>query len=166
MEAIANLINLPMVISSAIGFGIFFWVLLKFLWKPTLKVIDERRDSIEHAFQEVDDARADVERLKREYEEHLKRINDEAQDKLNEAVEKGRELAAQIREDAENQREKLLEKTREDIARERERAVADLRNQAIDLSFTLGRRVIQEGLDRETHDKLVERFISDIKELN
>jgi F-type H+-transporting ATPase subunit b len=155
-----------MVISSAIGFGIFFWVLLKFLWKPTLKVIDERRDSIEQAFQEVDDARADVERLKREYEDHLRRINDEAQDKLNEAVEKGRELAGQIREDAENQREKLLEKTREDIEREKERALADLRNQAIDLSFTLGRRVIQEGLDRETHDKLVERFISDIKELN
>ena len=41
-----------------------------------------------------------------------------------------------------------------------------MRNAAIDLSFTISRRVMQEGLDRETHDRLVQGFIDEIKELN
>lgn len=165
MEAIATLINLPVLISSLIGFLVLWWVLAKFLWKPVLNVIDERRDSIEHAFQEVDDARADVERLKAEYEQHLTRINAEAQARLHEAVEQGQEIAAQIRADAETQREKLIAKTREDITREKDKALAELRNAAIDLSFTITQRVLQEGLDRGEHERLVQSFIDEIKEL-
>ena len=166
MEAIANLINLPVVLSSLIGFVILWWVLAKFLWKPVLSVIDERRESIEQAFQEVDDARADVERLKAEYEEHLERINAEAQAALQEAVEKGQQIAAEIRADAESQREKLIAKTQEDITREKDKALAELRNAAIDMSFTISRKVMQGGLDREAHDRLVQGFIDEIRELN
>ncbi len=166
MEAIATLINLPVLLSSLIGFVILWWVLKKFLWRPVLNVIDERRDSIEQAFQEVDDARADVERLKGEYEEHLARINAEAQAKVQEAVAKGQQIAAEIRTDAEAQREKLLAKTQQDIGREKEKALAEMRNAAIDLSFTISRRVMRDGLDREAHDRLVQSFIDEIKELN
>jgi len=166
LEAIAKLINLPVVLSSLIGFAVLWWVLAKFLWKPVLGVIDERRESIEQAFQEVDDARADVERLKAEYEDHLAKINTEAQASLQEAVEKGQQIAAEIKADAESQREKLIAKTQDDIAREKDKALAELRNAAIDMSFTISRRVMQEGLDRDTHDRLVQGFIDEIKELN
>lgn len=166
MEAFATLVNLPELIASAIGFLIFAWVLVRFLWKPVLNVIDERRSSIEQAFQEVDDARAEVEKLKVEYEEHLARISSEAQERLQEAVEKGQQIAAELRADAESQRERIIARTHEDIAREKDKALAELRNAAIDLSFTISRRVMQEGLDRETHDRLVRGFIDELKELN
>lgn len=166
MEAIAQLVNLPELIASFIGFVIFAWILWRFMWKPVLSIIDDRRESIEQAFQEVDDARADVAKLKAEYEEHLAQISTEAQERLQEAVAKGQHIAAEIRADAESQRAKLLERTHDDIAREKDKALAELRNAAIDLSFTISRRVMQEGLDRETHDRLVQGFIDEIKELN
>jgi F-type H+-transporting ATPase subunit b len=166
LEAIAELINLPELIASFIGFVIFAWILWRFMWKPVLSIIDDRRASIEQAFQEVDDARADVEKLKAEYEEHLAQISTEAQERLQEAVAKGQQIAAEIRADAESQRAKLLDRTHDDIAREKDKALAELRNAAIDLSVTISRRVMQEGLDRETHDRLVQGFIDEIKELN
>jgi F-type H+-transporting ATPase subunit b len=166
LEAIAQLVNLPELIASFIGFVIFAWILWRFMWKPVLNIIDERRESIEQAFQEVDDARTDVAKLKAEYEEHLAQINTEAQERLQEAVAKGQQIAAEIRADAESQREKLLDRTHDDIAREKDKALAELRNAAIDLSFTISRRVMQEGLDRETHDRLVQGFIDEMKELN
>jgi len=166
LEAIAQLVNLPELIASFIGFVIFAWILWRFMWKPVLSIIDDRRESIEQAFQEVDDARADVAQLKAEYEEHLAQISTEAQERLQEAVAKGQHIAAEIRADAESQRAKLLERTHDDIAREKDKALAELRNAAIDLSFTISRRVMQEGLDRETHDRLVQGFIDEIKELN
>jgi F-type H+-transporting ATPase subunit b len=160
------LINIPVIISSAIGFVVFFFVMKKMLWKPTLTVIDERRESIEQAFQEVDDARADMAKLKAELEERLAKINQESQEQLNAAVAKGQEIAQQVKVDAEEQRERLLAKTHEDIAREKDKAVAELRNTAIDLSFEISRRVLKDGLDRERHDNLVASFIDELKGMN
>jgi F-type H+-transporting ATPase subunit b len=166
LEAVSQLINLPLLLSSAIGFGIMFWVLKKFLWAPVLGVIDERKESIEAAFAEVDQAREEVAQLKTEYEAKLKQINAEAQAKLQEAIDRGNQAADELRAAAEESREKLLQKTHEDIAREKEKAIAELRNQAVDLSFAIARRVTRDGLDREHHDKLVQSFIGELKELN
>ena len=166
MEAIANLINLPLLISSLVGFLVLYFVLKKFLWTSVLGVIDERRESIEAAFQEVDDAKAEIERLKGEYEQKLAGISAEAQAKLQEAVERGQQVAAEIRQAAEEARERTLAKTQEDIAREKDKALAELRNATIDLSFTIAQRVMREDLDRERHDRLVKSFIDDLKGLN
>lgn len=162
----AELINLPVLISSALGFAVLWWVTSKFLFPPVLKTIDDRRASIEAAFAEVDQAKADVARMKSEYEANLSRINAEAQAKLQEALDQGKALAEQLKAEAEAQREKLLAKTADDIQREKEKAIADLRNQAIDISFALATKALQGGLDKSVHDKLVADFVRDLKELN
>jgi F-type H+-transporting ATPase subunit b len=161
-----DLINWQVLFSSLIGFIILFMVLRKFLFPPVLQMIDERRESIEAAFAEVDQARDDVARMKAEYETNMARINAEAQAKLQEALAQGQALAAQLRAEAEQQRESLLARTQEDIRRERDKAVADLRNEAIDLSFAMASKVLEGGLDRSLHDKLVADFVRDLKELN
>jgi len=161
-----DLINIPSLISSLLGFAILWWVLSKYMFPPVLKMIDERRESIEAAFQEVDDAKAEVARLKAEYEANLSRISAEAQAKLQEAVVQGQTLAAQMRAEAEAQREKLLAKTQEDIQREKDKALAELRNEAIDLSYAMANKVLEGGLDRGIHDKLVADFVKDLRGLN
>jgi len=166
VEAFAQLVNLPELLASLVGFVVLFFVLRKFLWKPVLSVIDERRASIEQAFQEVDDARAEVAQMKTDYEAQLGLINAEAQQRLQEAVERGQQVAGEIRSAAEDAREKMLQRTQEDIAREKDKALAEIRNSAIDLSFAISRRVLKDGLDRDTHDRLVRSFIDDLKGLN
>jgi F-type H+-transporting ATPase subunit b len=85
---------------------------------------------------------------------------------VQEAVETGQRLAAEIRTAAEEQREKLLVKTQEDIQREKDKALADLREQAVGLSFEIAQRVLREGLDKAQHDRLVQRFVDDLKRVN
>lgn len=162
----AELINVPVLFSSAIGFLILFLVLKKFAFSPVIQIIDDRRASIEAAFQEVDDARAEVARMKAEYESNMTRINAEAQAKMQEALDQGKALSEQLRAEAEAQREKLLARTHEDIQREKDKALAELRNEAIDISFALATKALQGGLDKAVHDKLVSDFVKDIKELN
>lgn len=161
-----DLINPALLVSSFVGFIIFWMVCAKYFFPPVFKMIDERRESIEAAFQEVDDAKAEVARLKAEYEANLAKINAEAQAKLQEAVTQGQALAAQLKAEAEQQREKLLARTQEDIQREKEKALAELRNEAIDLSFAMASKVLKGGIDRPLHDKLVSDFVKDLQELN
>jgi F-type H+-transporting ATPase subunit b len=161
-----DLINWQGLVSSLIGFIILFLVLRKFLFPPVLQMIDERRESIEAAFAEVDKARDDVARMKTEYEGNMARISAEAQSKLQEALEQGQAMAAQLRAEAEQQRDNLMARTQEDIQREKDKALAELRNEAIDLSYNMANKALQGGLDRSLHDKLVADFVRDLKGLN
>ena len=148
-----DLINVPLLVSSLLGFLFFAWLLTKFLWKPVLGIIDERRESIEQAFREVDQAKADVAQMKADYEAQMASIAASSQAKLQEAVESGQRLAAEIRATAEDQREK-------------DKALAELREQAVGLSFEIAQRVLREGLDQAQHDRLVQRFVDDLKAVN
>ncbi len=161
-----ELINLPVIISSLIGFLVLMAVLWKPLWTAVPAVIDERRRSIEEAFDEIDRARTELAAQQAEYEKRMAEINSEAQAKMQEALEKGQAAAAEIKANAEEQREKLLARTQDDIHREKEKAMAELQNAAIDLSFRIAQRVMKEDLDKGRHDKLVAGFISEMRELN
>lgn len=161
-----DLINLPVIISSLIGFLILMWVLKKPLWTAVPAVIDERRRSIEEAFDEIDRARSELAQQQVDYEKRMADINADAQAKMQEALEKGQAAAAEIKANAEEQREKLLARTQEDIQRMKEKAMAELNNATIDLSFRIAQRVMKEDLDKDRHDRLVSGFIHDMRELN
>jgi F-type H+-transporting ATPase subunit b len=166
VEGFLQQLSAPVVLSSLLGFLFFAWVLKKFLWGPVLGVIDERRDSIEQAFREVDEARADVARMKSEYESQMATIAATSQAELQKALDTGQRLAAEIRSAAEEQREKLLRKTQEDIEREKLKALAELRQEAVGLSFEIAQRALREGLDQAQHERLVQRFVDDLKRVN
>jgi F-type H+-transporting ATPase subunit b len=153
-------------ISSLIGFIILMMVLKKPLWSGVAQVIDERRRSIEDAFDEIDTARSELASQQAAYEKRMAEINAEAQAKMQEALDKGQAAAAEIKANAEDQREKLLARTQDDIVREKEKALAELNNVAIDLSFRIAQRVMKDDLDRERHDRLVAGFIGELRELN
>ncbi|MCB1218589.1 F0F1 ATP synthase subunit B [bacterium] len=161
-----NLINWPTFIASLLGFLVLMGVLKKPLWTAVPAIIDERRDSIEGAFAEIEAARAQLASQQAEYEKRMAEVNAEAQARMQEAIDKGQAVAAEIRASAEDQREKLLARTQEDIQREKEKALAELNNAAIDLSFRIAQRVMKEDLDRDRHDRLVSGFIHEMKELN
>ncbi|MCB1188518.1 F0F1 ATP synthase subunit B [bacterium] len=161
-----DLANLPVIVASLVGFLILMAVLKKPLWTAVPQVIDSRRKSIEDAFDEIDRARTELAKQQAEYEKRMADINAEAQAKMQEALDKGQAAAAEIKAHAEEAREKLLARTQEDIQREKEKALAELNNAAIDLSFRIAQRVMKEDLDKDRHDRLVSSFISDMRELN
>jgi F0F1-type ATP synthase membrane subunit b/b' len=84
---------------------------------------------------------------------------------MQEAIDKGQQVAAEIRSAAEDSREKLLARTHDDIEREKAKAIAEIRDAAVDLSFAISSKVMKDGLDRNQHDRLVSSFIGELKEL-
>jgi F-type H+-transporting ATPase subunit b len=161
-----EMLDWKILVSSAIGFLILLFVLKRFLFGPVLGVIDERRTSIEAAFQEVDDARTQVAAMRAELEARLAQINSESQARMQEAVDRGQQIANEIRQASEEQREKLLQRTQEDIERETAKALAELRNAAVDISYDMTRRVLRDNVDKAAHEKLVAGFVDDLKRLN
>ena len=58
------------------------------------------------------------------------------------------------------EQEELLARARREIAAERDRAVAELRREAVDLSLAAASKLIGERLDSETDRKLVLDYLA------
>ena len=60
------------------------------------------------------------------------------------------------------QQQELLERARRDIEGEKNRAIAELRREAVDLALVGASKVIERNLDDAGNRRLVEQFLSSI----
>ena len=74
-------------------------------------------------------------------------------------AEKERALAM---EKTRQEQEELLERARRDLAAERDRAIVELRREAVDLSLAAASKLISERLGSETDRKLVEQYLAGV----
>lgn len=158
MEGLFTILKLPDLIGHLIAFILLFWILKKFLWGYVLETIDRRKESIELAYQEVENRQREAEKLKRRLEERLAGIEEEARQRLEEAAREGRKLADEIRAAAETQRERMLSRAQADIGREREKARVELNNYTADLALDITEKLLQKQLDREEHRRLIRQL--------
>ncbi|MFM7724495.1 MAG: F0F1 ATP synthase subunit B, partial [Bacteroidota bacterium] len=92
------------------SYGLLFWtgltfclllfVLTRFVWKPVLKVVNERSKKIEDALLEAEKARQEMQALNAENERILKEARAERDSILKEAKEVGLKMTEEAREKA------------------------------------------------------------------
>jgi F-type H+-transporting ATPase subunit b len=158
-----------------VNFGLFFWtwvvffalmyLLKKFAWPPLLKATVEREKRIQALLEEAEQRNQKATALLAEHEKLLADTRAKAHAIVAEAkavAEKERALAL---EKTRQEQEELLERARRDILAERDRAVAELRREAVDLSLAAASKLIGERLTSETDRKMVQEYLTtlDIK---
>jgi len=127
-----------------VNFAILVWLLQRFLYRPVLRVIDERRAALarEHAAaaHETEAARSELARLQ------AQRAGEAAERTaaLARVEEEGRQLLAARRAQAERDAAALMEDTRKTLAQEREQTEEALRGAALQLAADMARRVLAE----------------------
>ena len=110
-----KLLSAPELIAQIISFLILFFILRAFAWKKFLNILDQRKERIAAEFNKIESAKAQLEKLKQEYEGKLARIEEEARQKIQEAETRADQLSREIKDEARNQAKALLERNKEDI---------------------------------------------------
>jgi F-type H+-transporting ATPase subunit b len=157
-----ELIDLSVLITHVIGFLIVLWILSKFAWGPALAFLDARRDKIAGEFDDIKRQREEAERLKAEYEAHLRNIESEARKRMQEAVSEGNAAAARIKERAQEERLQRLARAEEEVRLIEESAAEKLRKQTIGLALLAAEKAVHERLDDAKHRELMARFLDDL----
>lgn len=155
-----------------VNFGLFFWtwvvffalmyLLKKFAWPPLLKATVEREKRIQALLEEAEQRNKEANALLLEHEKLLADTRAKAHSIVAEAkavAEKERALAM---EKTRQEQEELLERARRDILAERDRAVVELRREAVDLSLAAASKLIGERLTSETDRKIVEQYLASV----
>lgn len=157
-----QLIDFQLLLTHVVGFLIVLWLLRKYAWGPVLKFLEARREKIAAEFAEIDTQRKDAGALRSEYEEHLRNIEIEARQKIQEAVAEGNQAAARIKERAEGERRQRLERAEEEVRLREESAQETLRKRTVDLALQAAEKVVHERLDDTKHRELMTRFIDEL----
>jgi F-type H+-transporting ATPase subunit b len=155
-----------------VNFGLFFWtwivflillfVLWKYAWPGILKATEEReqkiRGEIAEAERKNNEAKAALEEATRKELE----ARNTAQHLLAEAkaaVEKERASAV---EKVRAEQEAIMARARLDIQTERDKAIAELRREAVDLALGAASKVIGKRLDADADKKIVMDYIGQV----
>jgi len=150
------------VLSQALAFFLFFWILKKYAWGPILNLIDERNARIEQSFHRAEEAEKSAAQLKERYETHLRDIEAEARERIQAAVNEGRRVADEINENARAEARRIQEKARQMAEIELAKARIELKDDVVRLTLAAAERLIGERCDEALHRRLVQRFVEEL----
>jgi F-type H+-transporting ATPase subunit b len=138
------------------GIGLIFWmtlsflvvlfILKKFAWKPILKAMHERENTIDEALHAADRAREDMKKLKFDNEELLKQAKEERDEILKEARKIKDSIIEESKVKANEEANRIIESATEAIKHEKLAAITDLKNQLATLSIDIAEKLIKEEL--------------------
>ncbi len=146
-----------------VSFLIILFLLTKFAWKPILKMVKEREDSIDAALKSAEQAKAEMKSLKSENERILAEARNERDAMLKDARDIKDKIIAEAKASAVTEGERLLKAARENIENEKNAAVTELKNQVAVLSIEIAEKILKAELSSDEKQKtLVKNLLQDV----
>ena len=152
-------VNLPLLVAFVINFIVLFVLLRLFLYKPVMKMLDERAKRTKDAMELAEATKKEFEQAKVEVKKQIEKGRQEAQAILTQAMQVGERLKEDSRQEAQKQAQAIVDRTRAELEVERDKIVGDLRREFVDISISAAEKVIKETLDKEKHRKLIEETL-------
>lgn len=143
-------------------FLVLLLLLSRFAFRPLLAAVEAREKSLQDAIDAARRDREGAQRLLEEQQRNLDASRAEAQQLIVQGRQAGERLRADMLEQTRAEQQQMLERARREIGAERDRAIAELRKEAVELAILGAGRVIDRNLDDKTNRQLVESFLSSL----
>jgi F-type H+-transporting ATPase subunit b len=147
---------------TALTFLATLWVLSKYAFPPMFRAVEAREKALEDAIEGAKKDREAAAALLAEQQKQLDAAKGEAQKFMAEARAASEKVRAEMLEQTRKEQGDLLDRARRDIEQEREKAIAQLRREAVELAILGASKAIEESLDSDKNRKLVESYLSSI----
>jgi F-type H+-transporting ATPase subunit b len=152
-----------LMIWTVVVFVALLLILKKFAWPALLGAVEARERALEKQLADAERNRAEAARLLAEHQKLIAEGRASAQALLAEARAASEKERALAMEKTRQEQEELLERARRDIAAERDRAVADLRREAVDVSLAAASKLLGERLNSDNDRRIVQEYLSSLE---
>jgi len=143
-------------------FVILYFILSKFAFGPITAAVEAREKALEEAIQGAKRDREAAAKLLAEHQAQIEAARGETQKLIAE----GRAVAEKMRGDLLDQTRKeqqdMLERARLEIDSEKQKAVTQLRREAVNLAIVGASKVIEQNLESQKNRQLVESYLASI----
>jgi F-type H+-transporting ATPase subunit b len=159
-------VDLGLLVSQAVNFGVLLLVLYLALFKPVTKKLQERAERVKKGLADAEASKqllADTEAKNRELVETGRREARDVVERATRSAEQQRqEILAQARQEAHD----IILRAQQQAQREIQDGRAALQQQIVDLAIASASHVLEQNLDQDKQHQLVEDFISKVQDVN
>jgi F-type H+-transporting ATPase subunit b len=152
--------------------GLFFWtiavflvllfLLKRFAWGPLLAALEERKEGIRKSLDDADTAKRELAEVQARASALIGQARTEADAILSEARADGARMRQELRDTGQKEKEALIRGAQQQIQQERDRAVSDLRQEAVELSVMIASKLIRRNLTREDNAALIDEALQQV----
>ena len=139
-----------------------FLVLKHFLFKPVMKMIQDRQQEIDSMYADAGKAKQEAQQLESEYRRKLEASVQTGERMVKEAVARGQSREEEIIRQANAQADAIRAKASADIAQEKKKAINDAKNEISDLAMAIAGKVVGRVLSAADQASLVDHFIEEL----
>lgn len=157
-------INFFTALFTLCNFIALFLVLKKFLFKPVMKLIEDRQKEIDTMYDDADKAKAAAESLQQEYAQKLSSAGETSEQIVKAAVERGRAREEEIIRQANADAAAIMDKASAAIAQEKKKAVNDAKDEISGMAMAIAEKIVGRQLNDADQEKLVNDFIDELGE--
>jgi len=146
-----------------LSFGIVIWILGKFAWKPIMKALKEREESIDNALRAAEKAKEEMSQLVFSNEQLMKEAKEERDGMLRDARKIRDQVIGEAKVKADEEANRIIETAKENIHFEKMSALTELKNQIAVLSIEIAEKIMKEDLSTNEKQKaLVIKLLDEI----
>ncbi|MBI4645957.1 MAG: F0F1 ATP synthase subunit B [Bacteroidia bacterium] len=156
------------------GIGLIFWMLVSFIvvllilkkyaWKPILKSLKNRENSIEEALQSAEEAKKEMAQLKADNEKVLQEARYERDNILKDARTVKDKIIKEAKQQATDEANKIMQNTLEQIEYQKLLALNEIKNQVAGISIEIAEKLLRKELSETSkQQEYIEILLKEFK---
>jgi F-type H+-transporting ATPase subunit b len=145
-----------------LNFAILAIVLAKLLSKPIANALKGRQQSIREEFEDLEDRKAEADKVYQEYEEKLSSIKQEIDEIINNAIAQGEAEKERIIEDGKRTAQDMTRQAEMAIQHELAEAKLKLREDVANQAVVMAEELIKKNLQETDQVKLIEDYLAKV----
>jgi F-type H+-transporting ATPase subunit b len=146
-----------------INFTLMIVILTKLLYKPIIKMLDDRKKKIEDSLIMAEKTKEELEKTEKKREEVIKKAVLESKEIIEEAKKTAKKVEAEIIEKAQEEAKAVLEKGKKDLESERALMEKELKRQTIEIASNIAEKAIGQILSGPNQQKLIEKKLNELQ---
>lgn len=150
-----------MLLAQMVNFAILLFILKRFLYKPILKVLEERKNKIATSMKQSEQIQKKFEELDVKQQEILDNARNESAQIIDAAKSEAKTLANQIQIEASNQTQLSLKRAQETLALEKQKMIGEAKKEIVSVVTSATQKVIGKMMTKKDKDRLVTEAVNE-----
>ncbi len=140
---------------TIITFLVLLTLLAKFAWGPLLQALESRQNAIRKSLDDAQQARQELERLNQESAQIIRQARVDAEAIVTKSRGDAERLREEMKQKARTEADGIVKNAERQIQLETQRALQQIRHEAIDLSVQIASKLLQRNLTKEDNERLI-----------
>src|SRR3989344_921656 len=152
-----------LLLAQVVNFVILLYILKRFLYKPILKVLEERKKKIETSVKQSEEMQKRFDEITKKQTEILDKAKAESEQIIEGAKNEAKILADQIQLNATNAGNETIKRTQQTLEIEKQKMINEAKREIVDVVTSITEKVVQKNLTKGDKERLVRQALTEIK---